>query len=106
MRGSRRTETFAARRAGRVATAIALLALAGCARRATLPENGSQDAALYQSRCGQCHEAYNPRAMTAAMWELQVDAMQDRMRRAGIAPLADGQRKEILDYLTRNAGTE
>jgi len=44
--------------------------------------------------------------MTAAMWELQVDAMQDKMRRAGIAPLADQQRKAILDYLTRNAGTE
>ncbi len=44
--------------------------------------------------------------MTAAMWEIQVNAMQDRIRRAGLPPLDGADRKAILDYLTRNAGAE
>lgn len=80
--------------------------LAGCAHRAALPETGSPDAALYQSRCGQCHTPYNPHTMTSAMWAVQVDAMQAKMRQLGVPPLTDEQRKTILDYLTRNAGTE
>jgi hypothetical protein len=106
MHVSRRTNRLKSAHAVGAAIALALLALAGCAHRAVLPESGSPDAMLYQSRCGQCHAAYNPRAMTAAMWALQVDAMQDKMRRAGVPPLSDEQRNTILDYLTRNAGTE
>ncbi len=44
--------------------------------------------------------------MTSAMWAVQVDAMQVKMRQLGVAPLTDQQRRTILDYLTRNAGTE
>ncbi|MGC1677849.1 MAG: hypothetical protein WA740_09970 [Candidatus Binataceae bacterium] len=92
----------------RIAIVIATLALlAGCAHRAaTLPESGSPAAVVYQQRCGQCHAPYNPRSMTSAMWSVQVDAMQLKMRQSGIAPLTDDQRQMILDYLTRNAGTE
>lgn len=106
MRVSRRTNRLKSGRAAGAAIVTAMLALAGCAHRNVLPESGSPDAMLYQSRCGQCHAAFNPRAMTAAMWELQVEAMQDRMRRAGVPPLSSAQRDAILTYLTRNAGTE
>ncbi len=44
--------------------------------------------------------------MTSAMWAVQVDAMQVKMRQSGVPPLTDDQRQTILDYLTRNAGTE
>jgi hypothetical protein len=42
--------------------------------------------------------------MTAAMWQTQVDAMDPKIRAAGIPPLTSDQRRIILDYLTRNAG--
>ncbi|HZO83078.1 MAG TPA: hypothetical protein VFB33_15395 [Candidatus Binataceae bacterium] len=71
-----------------------------------LPEADSQVAKLYVKRCGECHRAYNPHEMTAAMWAVKVDAMQDLMRRAGVPPLTTDERKTILNYLTRNAGTQ
>jgi hypothetical protein len=70
-----------------------------------LPQPESPSARFYVERCGQCHAAYNPHQMTAAMWQAQVDAMQSRMQQAGIAPLSTNDRAAILDYLTRNAGT-
>ena len=106
MRESPRTRSAASECVSAAGLAIAIFAMAGCARRVALPEAGSPAAQLYKSRCGNCHAAYNPRAMTAAMWQIQVDAMQDKMRRAGIPPLDGDDRKLILDYLTRNAGNQ
>lgn len=83
--------------------AIAILA-AGCGQ-GPLPEQDTYAAQLYIKRCGGCHHwAYNPHMMTAAMWELQVDMMEPKMREAGIAPLTPQERKVIMDYLQRNAG--
>jgi Dihaem cytochrome c len=85
-------------------TAAAVIFLAAChARR--LPEADSDAARTYVQRCGQCHRAYDPRAMTAAMWQTQVELMDTKIRQAGIEPLTVDQRHLILDYLTRNAGT-
>ncbi|HEY6394956.1 MAG TPA: hypothetical protein VIX12_06015 [Candidatus Binataceae bacterium] len=70
-----------------------------------MPEQDSYAGQLYIRRCGQCHVAYNPHAMTAAMWQVQVQLMEDKMRRGGVAPLSPDQRTTILDYLTRNAGS-
>jgi diheme cytochrome c len=81
------------------------VAITGCSRD-RLPEQDSYAGQLYASRCGQCHAAYNPHGMTAAMWQTQVDAMQGKMQQAGIAPLSDEQRATILGYLQRNAGTQ
>lgn len=83
---------------------VALL-LGGC-QTGKLPEEDSYAAQLYLKRCGECHEAYNPHSMTAAMWTAQVDAMRMRMQQAGIAPLTPAERNAILDYLTRNAGKQ
>jgi hypothetical protein len=74
---------------------------AGCQRQ-PLPEAGTQAARFYVQRCGVCHAAYDPRAMTAAMWDAQVTAMEPRMAAAG-KPLSANDRKTILEYLTRNA---
>ncbi len=91
-----------ARAGWRIALALALIASgAGC--RASLPEVGSDAAQLYIERCGTCHAAYNPRSMTAAMWAVQMGAMEPRMAQAG-HPLSERERRAILDYLTRNAG--
>lgn len=40
------------------------------------------------------------------MWAVKVDAMQNLMRQADVPPLTDTERKTILGYLTRNAGTQ
>ena len=44
--------------------------------------------------------------MTSAMWAEQVSAMQLKMAQAGVAPLSNSERREILDYLERNAGND
>jgi hypothetical protein len=84
--------------------AIAMVT-SGCSRD-SIPDEDSYAGQLYVHRCGQCHVAYNPHSMTAAMWDTQVDLMAVKMQQAGIAPLSDGERTAILDYLRRNAGTE
>jgi mono/diheme cytochrome c family protein len=86
--------------------AIALLfTLSGCAKNA-LPEVTSPGAQLYASRCAQCHAPYNPHTMTADMWRAQVPMMEDKMRQAGLPPLSDSDRAQILDYLSANAGQQ
>jgi diheme cytochrome c len=82
-----------------------MVLLASC-QSARLPGEGSDAAQLYINRCGQCHPAYNPSQMTAAMWATQVDLMQERMKQTGLAPLTPAERKTILDYLTSNAGRQ
>lgn len=84
---------------------LASLAMGGCGP-APLPEAGSPAARLYANQCSQCHAPYNPHEMTGAMWEMQVAMMDQKMREAGMAPIAAGDREAILDYLKRNAGTE
>jgi len=94
-------------RAGSIGIALTLLififvALTGCQH--PLPEQDSYAGQLYVRRCGQCHAPYNPHAMTAAMWEVEVPKMEDKMREAGLPSLEAAQRQTILDYLQRNAG--
>ena len=83
---------------------VAAMILVGCAR--ALPEDGGPAALLYASRCGSCHQAYAPRSLTAAMWEIQLTAMQAKIAAAGQAPLTLAENRAILAYLRRNAGGE
>jgi len=84
------------------AVSAAIAVSAGC--RGKLPEAESAEAKLYLAKCNDCHTAYNPKLLTADMWQVQVARMQaNQMRRAGI-PLSAEERRQILDYLTRNAG--
>lgn len=62
-------------------------------------------AQLYAARCGGCHEPYDPRSLTAAMWRIQVDAMMPKLVAAG-QPLSDDDKAAIVAYLTRNAGQQ
>jgi hypothetical protein len=89
-----------------VVTAAAVVCLAACHARRPLPEAHSGAARTYVERCGQCHRAYDPRSMTGAMWQTQVELMDTKIHEAGMEPLTADQRRTILDYLTRNAGTQ
>src|SRR5580700_529605 len=91
----------------RIAFALAalnFLALAGCQH--PLPEQDTYAGQLYLRRCGQCHQPYNPHAMTAAMWEIQMPKMEEKIQQAGLPPLEAAQKQTILDYLQRNAGQQ
>jgi hypothetical protein len=83
---------------------VTALTFVGCDR--ALPEEGGPAARLYTARCGSCHQAYAPRSLTAAMWEIQVTTMQAKMAAAGQAPLTPEENRTILDYLRRNAGAQ
>jgi hypothetical protein len=85
--------------------AVLLVGIVGCARK-ELPEVGSSAEQLYTGRCGSCHRPYLPSTMTSAMWAEQVEAMQLKMEQAGVPPLSESERRDILDYLQRNAGSD
>ncbi len=86
-------------------TALIFIACAGCHQ--PLPEQDSYAAQLYVRQCGQqCHRPYNPHAMTAAMWEIEVPKMEATIRHNGLPPLEPQQKQVILDYLERNAGQQ
>lgn len=98
----RRTSRFAVFLLGAIAAGFGL-SFAACQSR-PLPEADSAAASIYVQHCSQCHRPYDPRSMTPAMWETQVDAMDQKIRAAGMEPLTSDQRRIIMDYLTRNAG--
>jgi mono/diheme cytochrome c family protein len=75
--------------------------MAACRR--GLPDAQSYGARLYAARCGQCHSAYDPASLTAPMWQVQVEAMEARMRQARLPELTDAERQAILDYLEQHA---
>ena len=89
---------------------IVLLAGAGVllisCQNGKVPDESSYAAQLYLKRCGQCHQPYNPNLMTAAMWTIKVDLMQERMKQTGLAPLTSAERETILKYLTINAAKQ
>jgi hypothetical protein len=87
------------------ALVTAVLGLAAC-HRSALPEKGTYPERLYAARCGQCHAPYDPRTMTAAMWQVQMHVMEGTMAAAGRRPLTPAERKTITDYVTRNAGRD
>lgn len=83
---------------------LALLAacagLAACSK--PLPEEGSPDAQLYRARCGTCHVAYQPTAMTPTMWRLQIDRMQQKYAASGYPMPTPEEKEQILKYLDRH----
>jgi Dihaem cytochrome c len=85
--------------------AVILLTLGGC-KQQPLPEQDSYAGQLYLRQCGQCHQPYNPHAMTAAMWDVQVPKMEEKIRQAGLPPLQAEQKRAIVEYLERNAGQQ
>lgn len=89
------------RRAGRVVVLGSFAIVAGCAR--ALPDAESPGAQLYQARCGTCHPLHEPRTLTAAMWEVQVNRMRETMRRRGVRPLSDEEQGVLLGYLRAHA---
>jgi hypothetical protein len=89
------------RRVHRLAVSGTLVIVAGCSQ--ALPDADSPGARIYQARCGTCHALHHPHALTAAMWEVQIDRMRETMRRRGAVPLSDDEQALVLDYLRAHA---
>lgn len=89
------------RGAGRVVVLGSLAVSVGCTR--ALPDADSPGAQLYQARCGTCHALHEPRSLTAAMWEMQVQRMRETMRRRGARPLTEAEEALVLGYLRAHA---
>jgi Dihaem cytochrome c len=85
---------------------IVAIAAFACACNRPLPEAHTEAAELYANRCGQCHRAYAPSSLPAAMWEVQVQMMDAKMRQLNVPPLTAQERQTILSYLARNAAHE
>jgi len=68
-----------------------------------LPDPQSAGAQVYGVRCAPCHQLYAPGTLTGAMWEVQVDRMQQEMRRRGVNPLTEQERYLVLSYLKTHA---
>ncbi|MBU6281838.1 hypothetical protein KGQ64_06310 [bacterium] len=100
-RSSRRALRVGGRRAAAWAIPIAFLS-AACTR--PLPDADGPGARVYAAQCGICHVAYQPGLMTPAMWEIQVARMDEHRSRRGLPPLADADRRVILEYLKAHAG--
>ncbi len=86
---------------GWVVAAGMLAVVAGCTH--ALPDPDSPGAQLYQTKCGTCHAPHEPRALTTAMWEVQVIRMRETMRRRGVTPLTDDEESLVLGYLRAHA---
>jgi len=84
---------------------LALSILSACHPKG-LPDAASPAAQTYVARCGQCHVAYNPHELTAAMWDTQVSMMEVKIQNAGLPPLSADDRETILEYLKHNAGSQ
>jgi Dihaem cytochrome c len=92
-------------RIGLALAAFVFVTMTGCQQR-PLPEQDTYAGQLYVRQCGQCHSPYNPHSMTAAMWEIEVPKMEDKIRQSGLPALETAQKQTILEYLQRNAGQQ
>lgn len=58
---------------------------------------------LYKSRCGMCHQLPEPGMLTAKQWRIVLETMQKRMGHIEMPPLSEGEREQILGYLSKYA---
>jgi hypothetical protein len=57
----------------------------------------------FTHRCGACHRPPDPRMKHAYEWDATVAQMERTIANAGLLPIANSDRKTILDFLTQHA---
>jgi cytochrome c5 len=68
-----------------------------------LPSPESKGAALFRKSCSPCHALPDPKAHTAQEWPSIVDRMQAHMAAMGRTAISENEKKDIVNFLTRNA---
>ncbi len=56
--------------------------------------------ALYESKCGRCHDLYSPKVFSGSEWEMKVREM------APLSGLTRENESKVTEYLKSNAGNE
>ena len=80
--------------------------LPACSGMERLPDAGSAEARVFQSRCDVCHGLPHPHRHTYEQWEHVMTMMEMRIRERGMNPLGTDDRDAILRYLKDNARTD
>ena len=86
-----------------VPVAIMMVVLTACSGMPPLPDAGTAEAQVFQSRCGTCHGLPHPHRHTFAQWQHVLAFMEMRIRERGMQPLGSEDRNAILRYLKNNA---
>ena len=71
---------------------------------AALGDDTSTAATLFKARCGQCHLPPDPAQHTADAWPAIVDQMRKNIEVFKRTPITDGERAEIIAFLSARAG--
>lgn len=75
----------------------------GPAEQRHYPEEGTPQATLYVTKCGQCHGAPLPGAHTARVWPSVLDRMQVHIKANNVSPVSREELSIILGYLQQHA---
>jgi len=84
----------------RAVAVIALALVAGCR---SLPDPESPGAQAFARRCGECHRAYQPGALTWPMWQYQLGRMKLLFGQLGRPWLSPDEERLITEYLEQHA---
>lgn len=83
---------------------ILLVGIYGCVALPTpIPDDGTEAASLYRSRCATCHALAHPKRFTATQWEGWLPRMRQIMKERGVPSMSEEEWKLIGKYLTNNA---
>jgi len=55
--------------------------------------------ALFEARCGVCHQLPEPDMLNAKQWRFVLQTMQARMRQSGMEPLTEQEMAQVEGYL-------
>lgn len=80
-------------------TAVFFAALAAAGFAETADEGG----ALFEARCGLCHQLPDPAMLKPHQWDSSLGVMQKRIEQKGMARLPDDEVKAIREFLHNNA---
>ena len=81
---------------------ILMAGMAGTAQAADggLSQQQADGKALFEARCGVCHQLPEPDMLKPKQWKRLLLLMQKRMRQADMPPLDDEEFAQVYDYLS------
>ncbi len=83
--------------------AVACLLVAGVSLGAPSTDGQEAGRAVFQVRCGLCHQLPEPDALSPRKWHRVLELMQRRMKQADMVPLDEEEFAQVLDYLSAHA---
>ena len=78
-------------------------AAANCNTGAKIPDKNSDEAKMYQNKCGICHAVPHPRRHTKLQWEHTLSLMELRMKEKKMPELTEEENNLIRMYIAKNS---